>query len=201
MTDWRAAVLALALASGAPAPAGAASIDQVCGRLFLPEGYQLDCSVQGGTPAAERAAVVRPVEGAFAPLSELTIRALDQPVKNPEQWLRDQLKLDLSGVEDSMSALVQSPDSPFAGTPLAEEMRSWTAFLNQLTALPLEGCREPATLPAGEGWELACEWPFGPLRQFLTLRLVERDGQQYAVRIRTMNERRLRHLVAIANSF
>jgi hypothetical protein len=33
------------------------------------------------------------------------------------------------------------------------------------------------------------------------LRLIERDGEQYAMRIRAMNEQRLRHLVAIANSF
>ncbi len=201
MTGWQAAALGIALASVAPALPAAAPIDDVCGRLFLPEGYRLDCSVQGGAPASERMAVVRPVEGAFAPLSELTIRPLDQPVQDPAQWLRGQLKLDLSGVEDSLRGLVQSPDSPFAGTPLADELRGWTAFLEQLTTLPLEGCREPAALPAAEGWQLACEWPLGPLRQFLTLRLVERDGQQYAVRIRTMNERRLRHLVAIANSF
>ncbi len=71
-----------------------------CSRLFLPEGYRLDCSVQGGTPAAQRAAVVRPVEWTSRRSSELTIRALDQPVQDPAQWLRDQLKPDLSGVEN-----------------------------------------------------------------------------------------------------
>jgi hypothetical protein len=35
----------------------------------------------------------------------------------------------------------------------------------------------------------------------MALRLVEADGQHYAVRIRALNERRMRHLVAIANSF
>ena len=46
-----------------------------------------------------------------------------------------------------------------------------------------------------------CEWELGPLRQYLALRLIERDGERYAVRIRAMNEHRMRHLVAIANSF
>jgi hypothetical protein len=41
----------------------------------------------------------------------------------------------------------------------------------------------------------------GPLRQLMRFRLIERDGERHAITIRTMNEQRLRHLVAIANSF
>jgi hypothetical protein len=201
MNRWRIALLGLALASFAPAPPGAAPIADLCGRLFLPEGYQLDCTVRSGAGASERRAVVRPVEGAFAPLSELTIRPLDEPVDDPEQWLRDQLKIDLTGVEDSLTGLAESPDSPFAGSSIDEHLESWLALLDSLAGLPLEGCGEPVARSAGDGWQLTCEWPLGPLRQYLTLRLVERDGQQYAVRIRAMNEQRLRHLVAIANSF
>jgi hypothetical protein len=48
---------------------------------------------------------------------------------------------------------------------------------------------------------MACDWELGPLRQYMRFRLVERAGERYAIRIRTMNEQRLRHLVAIANSF
>ena len=201
MRRWRVGLFSLALASVSLGAVKAASIDDLCERLFLPDGYQLNCSIEGSGAPPGRMAVVRPAEGAFAELSELTIRPLEERVETPEHWLRDQLKLDLTGVEDSVTALTESPDSPFAGTSIAEQLRSWSAFLDSLAGLPLEGCGEPKAMAAGNGWQLACEWPLGPLRQYLTLRLVEREGQQYAVRIRAMNEQRLRHLVAIANSF
>jgi hypothetical protein len=183
MNHRRIALLGVALASVTLASLEAAPIDDLCGRLFLPEGYQLDCTVRGGARASERMAVVHPVEGAFAPLSELTIRPLDD------------------AVDDPLTGLTESPDSPFAGSSIDEHLESWLALLDSLAGLPLEGCGEPTARSAGDGWQLTCEWPLGPLRQYLTLRLVERDGQQYAVRIRAMNEQRLRHLVAIANSF
>jgi hypothetical protein len=201
MYGWRATVLGFVLAMLATAPLQAAPLGDLCDRLFLPEGYQLDCTVQGGAGVSGPTAVVRPVEGAFAPLSELTIRPLDQRVEDPEQWLREQLTLDLSGVEEGLTGLAESPDSPFAGSSIDEHLESWLDLLGSLAGLPLEGCGEPAARSAGDSWELVCEWPLGPLRQYLTLRLVERDGEQYAMRIRAMNEQRLRHLVAIANSF
>jgi hypothetical protein len=201
MNRWRIALSGLALAVLMPAPLQAAPIGDLCDRLFLPEGYQLDCTLRSGAGAFERTAVVRPVEGAFAPLSELTIRPLEEPVDDPAQWLREQLTIDLTGVEDSVSGLAESPDSPFAGSSIDEHLESWLELLDSLAGLPLEGCGEPAARSAGDGWQLTCEWPLGPLRQYLTLRLIERDGEQYAMRIRAMNEQRLRHLVAIANSF
>jgi hypothetical protein len=48
---------------------------------------------------------------------------------------------------------------------------------------------------------MECEWQLGPFKQLLALRLVDREGERYAVKIRAMNEHRMRHLVAIANSF
>ena len=201
MNARRATILGIALATLAWASPEAASIGDLCDRLFLPDGYQLDCTWRSDAGGSEGMAVVRPVEGAFAPLSELTIRPLEEPVDDPERWLREQLRIDMTGVEDAVSGLAESPDSPFAGSGLDEHLESWLDLLDSLAGLPLEGCGEPAARPAGDGWELTCEWPLGPLRQYLTLRLVERDGEQYAMRIRAMNEQRLRHLVAIANSF
>jgi hypothetical protein len=201
MNGWRAGVLGFVLAMLATAPLQAAPLGDLCDRLFLPEGYQLDCTVQGSAAGSGPMAVVRPVEGAFAPLSELTIRPLDEPVDDPEQWLREQLTIDLSGVEESLTGLAESPDSPFAGSSIDQHLESWLDLLGSLASLPLEGCGEPVARSGGDRWELVCEWPLGPLRQYLTLRLVERDGEQYAMRIRAMNEQRLRHLVAIANSF
>jgi hypothetical protein len=54
---------------------------------------------------------------------------------------------------------------------------------------------------SGEFRERFCTFSIGPLRKYLVLRLQRTDGAWYYTRITTMNERRLRHLVAIANSF
>src|SRR5919109_127602 len=98
--------------------------------------------------------------------------------------------------------LAESDDSPFAGEEIGASLETWLDMMGVLTEWPLESCEEPSTEAgvAGETSELACEWQFGPFRQHLVLRLVERGGERYAVRVRAMNERRLRHLVAIANS-
>ena len=48
---------------------------------------------------------------------------------------------------------------------------------------------------------MSCKWEIGPFHQFMALRLITVDDQRYAIKIRAVNERRMRHLVAIANSF
>ena len=99
-------------------------------------------------------------------------------------------------------ASTRDADSPITGTPLAEQLDAWRGLLGSAATWPLTGCGEPASLAGGiDGWEMACDWQLGPLRQYMRLRLVERAGVRYAMTIRTMNEQRLRHLVAIANSF
>jgi hypothetical protein len=43
--------------------------------------------------------------------------------------------------------------------------------------------------------------PGGPIRQYLVLRLQQAQGHWYYTQITTMNERRRRHLLAIADTF
>ena len=182
--------------------AAAIPADELCERLFVPEGYELGCTLEADPSGRGVAAVVRPTDSAFGPLSELTLRQVEEPVDDPAAWLRAQLTLDLSALETGLDELIRDADSPITGTPLADQLDSWRRLLDAAATLPLAGCREPAPLTGGiDGWEMACDWELGPLRQYMRFRLVERGGEHYAIRIRTMNEQRLRHLVAIANSF
>ena len=185
--------------AGACDPAKAAG--DLCAELFVPEGYELGCALESDPGGAGLAAVVRPTDSAFGPLSELTLRQVEEPVEDPTAWLREQLTLDLSPVDSALQELARDADSPITGTPLAEQLQDWRELLDSAAALPLAGCDEPAPRAGGEVWEMACDWELGPLRQYMRFRLVERAGERYAIRIRTMNEQRLRHLVAIANSF
>jgi hypothetical protein len=185
--------------------AGAPSLTQasedLCARLAVPEGAGLACMVRSDPAGSGLAAVVQPTDSDFAPLSELTLRPVEGPIENPAEWLRQQLTLDLSPVDAALNELIHGPDSPITGTPLAEQLQSWRGLLGAAATLPLTGCGDPARLAGGEAWEMACEWELGGLRQYMRFRLVERDGDHYGIRIRTMNEQRLRHLLAIANSF
>lgn len=197
---WRSTCLALAGVIGLSVPAGAAP-NGLCKRLFVPEGYQLTCSVRGEAAADGWNLTVHPAAGAFAPLSELTIRPVDDPVDDPRAWLREQLTLDMSHFDATLDDLLHGADSPIADSPLVGQLESWRGLLRAVAGWPLSGCAEPESVAGGKTWRMACMWELGPFHQFLTLRLVTRDDQRYAVKIRAMNEHRMRHLIAIANSF
>ena len=194
------AALALGLPGGSlPAPAAVPA--DPCGLLFVPEGYQLRCTVQRGI-ADDWRLVIRPEGSPFAALSELSIEPIEEPVGDRQAWLRNQLRLDLSGLEHVVRELAEGDDSPFAEGDVAAPLEAWLGMMTMLAEWPLQSCKEPSAAGTAlrEGSELACEWELGPFHQHLLIRLVEREGQLYAVRVRAMNERRLRHLVAIANS-
>jgi hypothetical protein len=199
MISWRSNLLALAGLIALDAPAGAAP-DDLCQRLFVPEGYALTCSVEG-SPAGDWNLLVHPTGGTFAPLSELGIRPVAEPIEDPAAWLKEQLTMDTSQFDAALDELLHSPDSPVADTSLVGQLESWRGVLRAAAGWPLAGCAEPEAMAGGETWRMECQWEVGPLRQDMELRLVERDGERYAVRIRAMNEHRMRHLVAIANSF
>jgi hypothetical protein len=198
---WPTTALALATLIALGGPAGAASGD-LCAELFVPEGYRMACSLQGGPgqqPSGQL--TVEPVEGTFASLSELTIRPVEGSVDDPAKWLRDQLTLDLSSFDAAIDELLNSPDSPVADSSMVGQLESWRGALHSVAGWPLTGCGAPESRAGGERWQLDCEWQLGPFRQYLALRLVNREGARYAVQVRAMNEHRLRNLVAIANSF
>jgi hypothetical protein len=186
--------------AGTAAWDSASAAGDLCARLFVPEGYELGCTLESEPGGRGPAAAVRPTESAFGPLSELTLRRVEEPVDDPAAWLREQLTLDLSPVDSALQELTRDADSPITGTPLAEQLREWREFLGSAAALPLAGCSEPGHRAGVDAWEMACDWELGPLHQYMTFRLVERAGERYAIRIRTMNPQRLRHLTAIANS-
>jgi hypothetical protein len=185
----------------AGAPTATQASEDLCARLSVPDGVGLACMVRSDPPGSGLAAVVQPTDSEFAPLSELTLRRVEEPIDNPTEWLRRQLTLDLSPVDAALNALIRGPDSPITGTPLAEQLQSWRRLLGAAATLPLTGCADPVRLAGGKAWEMACAWELGGLRQYMRFRLAERAGDYYGIRIRTMNEQRLRHLLAIANSF
>ena len=148
---------------------------------------------------------VTPTGGPFAGLSTIRLSRMAAPVEDVDAWLKGRLSADV-GDMSAAEGLFTSPDSPFSD-PAFESVRralpQLFAELQALAELPLEFCDGPQTgYNATGGYrELACTFDVGPLRQFLVLRLQRAGEATYFTEIRTMNERRLRHLLAIADSF
>ncbi|NNE83993.1 MAG: hypothetical protein HKN28_08495 [Alphaproteobacteria bacterium] len=148
---------------------------------------------------------IRPVEGPFSELSTISLRAVRGDVPDPEAWLAERLTAQI-GDPAAVEEVFSSPDSPFSDPvfdALKKSLPELFAGLQNLGRIPLHFCEEPTTgyNASGEFQELFCNYNFGPVRQFVVLRLQDSGKGWYFTEIKTMNERRLRHLVAIANSF
>ena len=179
----------------------AAAATEPCDRLFVPEGYELTCTVERHATDDSWEVSVHPLEGAFAGLSELTLAPVDEVVTDPEAWLEKQIKIDASGLETALSDFLDDEDNPFSEESWWQSLRGLKDVVHSLSDLPLDACKPPAEMVDRAGWKIDCDWGIGSLRQYLTVYLVERDGEHYALRVQAMNERRYRHLLAIANSF
>ncbi len=172
----------------------------------VPEGFVRDTRPEAAVSEEWRHLVtIRPAEGAFAHLSAIHLRELHGAVDDPGAWLEARVSGDigdLSGAEQ----LFSSPDSPF-GDPAFDALRKVIPDIIEgfraLAELPLKFCDGPQTgyNAEGEFRELYCVYNLGPVRQYQVLRLQRAADRWFYTEIATMNERRLRHLLAIANSF
>jgi hypothetical protein len=181
-------------------PTGTA-LAQTCARLFVPTGIGLDCRVVPGTEGGGWQLVVAPTNGALAAFTQLSVQPVEMPIAEPSQWLRDRVRLGLDDVEDAVREILDSPDNPLAGSRLNAQLEVWLQMAALLDDYPLSGCSEPAPMRAEGSHEMRCHWGVANVEKRLSLRLVERAGSRYYVVIRAMTERRMRHLLAIANSF
>jgi len=183
-----------------------AAVPATAQQFDVPEGFVVTAEPDE-SPAGDWRGIltVRPEEGAFSGLSSVRLREVVGAVDDADAWLKSRLTADVAG-EDEVDSVLDSPDSPFTDPmfdALKEAIPQIFSGFRTLSELPLESCEGPATAynAAGELRELYCAYQIGPLRQYLVLRLQEAGGRWFYTEIRSMNERRLRHLIAIANSF
>ena len=197
---WPAALITVALAlllAGSPAHAQ---------EFFIPGGFTMaPGSKHRDASGLRELIVIRPEEGPFAELTAIHLHEVTSPVDDPQAWLRDRIKVQV-GDPSAAKEFLESPDSPFedpAFDNLRKALPELFKSLNSLGELPLGFCDEPTVGFNAEGSfdELYCVFDVGPLRRYHVMRLQEVDGDWYFTEIRTMNERRLRHLLGIANSF
>ena len=177
------------------------------GQFFeVPEGFAVERNAAPSvTDEWQPLETIRPATGQFAKLSSIELRQVNTAIDDADTWLKARLTVDFAE-EDDVEDLLSSPDSPFADPAfdaLREAIPELFRGLNQLGKMPLDFCQGPVTAynAAGELREIFCVYQVGPIRQYITLRLQKVGDEWFYTEIRAMNERRLRHLVAIANSF
>ncbi len=179
----------------------ASATTEPCDRLFVPEGYELTCTVERLEGDDSWEVSVHPLDGTFAGLSELKLAPVMDDVSDPETWLQEQIRIDASGLEDALTSFLDDEDNPFSAESWWQSLKGLKDVVHTLSDLPLDSCEAPVENSDLVSWKIDCDWGIGSLRQYLSVHLVERDGQYYMLRVQTMNERRYRHLSAIANSF
>ncbi len=185
-----------------------AAASAVAQTFEVPEGFQHEI-VRETDAEGRHVAVLRvmPEPGAFSELSTIEMRPLTDDIADPDAWLGERMTAFLADAESgNVESTLNAPDSPFADPafePLTEALQAAMDQLRRLGKAPLKFCDAPRNgeNAAGAYDELACRFTIGPLGRHMVLRLQELDGVWYYTRIATMNEKRLRHLVAIANSF
>ncbi len=189
-------VLSLALA----APVSAQEFD-------VPDGFTATIGAQAQVSREWRPILtVRPDKGPFSELSAIHLHRVMGKVKNPESWLQDRLTLSMGSGDSDPGAIFTSPDSPFAD-PYFDSLRKTIPelmqFLEKVGRLPLDACDKPRAgyNATGTFHELYCVFAIGPVRQYIVLRLQKAKGRWFYTEVRTMNERRLRQLLAIADTF
>ena len=189
--------------------APAAGIAALCGRLAVPEGYELVCETRVTAGARAEQATVRPESGPASTLAQLTLRPLERESEplawtEPNRWLEERVAVDVSGIGAALRPLAGG-EGPL-GHPAAQAMiDGLLATLAGWGRLPLQGCvgpeEEAATATTAHRRELRCRWGVPPLALSMNLRLVEDGDRRYAVSYWAADEQRLQHLEAIANSF
>ena len=185
------------------AGAGLARADDLCARLTVPPELGLACAPKDPVDSAAGVAVA-PTGGAFAILSQLSLRRLDKAAdplawSDPDEWLRRQVVVDTTAIGDLVEGLADDPDSPWGGPTamlLAETIRQ---KLEQAGRAALSSCAPPADRD-GER-TMSCRLGATPLMLLLELRLVSDGDTRWALTWPAMNEQRQRHFTAIANSF
>ncbi len=200
------ALLALFLVLLSPPVLAQTKEERLCGRLFVPEDSGLLCEEVIGGEGEGRKAEVRPVDGRFADFSRLTLRMLrpegvDRLAwEDGDAWLEAQMRIDMRVYADSLRALAKDPDNPLSADGMRQAIKALASALEKLGGLALAACDRPRRTAGGQR-VLRCRFGAKPLALHVQVRLVEDGDRRYAINIRTLSARRLRHFEAIANSF
>ncbi|GBD44391.1 hypothetical protein HRbin40_01879 [bacterium HR40] len=176
-----------------------------CAGMLVPAESGLRCEVATGDAAPGTIARIVPQAGQFADLSRMTVRELDRrrdelAWTRPGRWLESRMEVDLGAYVEALSRFARDPDSPLASDGVRRAIQALALGLGRLGRLALAACDRPTRNHAGHHL-LRCRYGGEGFALHMQVRLVAAGDRRYAINIRTLSDRRLRHFEAIANSF
>ena len=182
-------------------PASAASL---CDRLFVPDGYALDCRRVAERGKVTETATVTPTEGAGAEVAKLSLRELDrandpQAWEAPQDWLRSQVTLDVGGLTAHLRRLTTDGTGPLSSPTIRSAVDGLASTLESWGQAPLAACMPAAPEPGRQ--ELDCSWGVAGFKVAMNERLVIDGDRRFALSWRGTDDHSLRNLEAVANSF
>jgi hypothetical protein len=184
-----------ALAVGVLTAASAASAEDFCDALAIPEQLDLVCFEE-----PDGTTVVRGPESPFPSLNRIELRRLDEPVDDPADWLRDRTTLDTSGISRALRSWLTHPDNPLKPEVVQPSLDALEEVLGELEALSQAVCEEPEQL-APDRWTMRCRFDVTVAEGLLRLELLRTDGLPVAVEMRAASEQRTRQFEALLNGF
>ena len=184
--------------------AGPATAASLCDRLFVPDGYTLDCRRVAERGKVAETATVTPTEGAGADLARLSLRELDrasdpQAWDAPQDWLRSQVTLDVGGLTAQLRQWSAGGTGPLASPTIRSAVDGLASTLENWGQAPLAACTAAAAEPGRQ--ELDCSWGVAGFEATMDERLVSSGDRRFALSWRGTDEHTVRNLEAVANSF
>lgn len=185
---------------------GVRADQDLCERLTIPPEIGLSCAAPAtDSSPAHGVVVIRPDAGPFASLSQMTLQHLEFDTDSAawfasETWLKDQLTLDFGAISHALDTFVDDPDNPLSDLGYDTIVGALDQTLDDIGSLPLSGCGPIIETELGIS-KIRCEWGIDPMTLYTEIQLIPVDEKRYAINIVSMNKKRMRHFMAIANSF
>ena len=147
---------------------------------------------------------ISPKGGAFSNYSWITVNKSLKKISNRENWLYERLTNEIQHLA-SIERVLRGPDSPLLETIFDTARTSLPDIddtIAKATISPDHFCEHPKLgyNKQGEFMQLYCKYPLGMFKYYIVLRLQNINDMDYYLCISSLNQKRLRELIEIANS-
>jgi len=172
----------------------AAAAENFCPALAVPEALDLVCQVE-----ADGATIVQGRDNPFAGFNQLRLQRLEEPVDDPEAWLRQAVTLDTSSISETLRGWMRHPDNPLKPEVVEPSLEALERTLGQLEALSDTVCEEPRQVGPAR-WAISCRFDVTVADGLLRLELRRTAaGPPVAIEMRTASDQRARQFEALLN--
>lgn len=169
-----------------------------CAQVSIPAQLELVCSIESDDDGSFL--VITTADPTYSALNRISIRALDEEPEEPWLFLRERMTVDTSPLVNLLKGFLENENSPFFGSQMPEMLQGLSEYVQGMGQVPLSACEE-GEAGTSKLARLTCRYGVGEVGQYVDSWVLEKDGLSYIVDLRAANDKRRRHLEAVANSF